>query len=384
MNFELNEDDSLLVDNVRQFCRQVVAPKAAAWDEAEAIPGAVFAQLGELGLLGLEVPEVHGGAELSTVAAVAVIRELAAASGALALGVGAHNSLAAGHIQRFGSGEQRARWLPGLAAGQRIGAWALTEAGAGTDAGAVRTTARKDGDGWVLDGRKILVTHGGLAGLVVVLASTDPDAGPRGLTAFVVEEGADGFEVGERTRTLGMRASNTTDVILSGVRVGDENRIGEPGTAFKSALQLLDRGRINVAAMACGLLAAALVGARDYATERKQFGRPLSRFQAIQWKLANMATELDAAWLLTMKAAALRDAGQPVGAQAARAKIAGSEAAVRGCSEGLQIHGGYGYTREFSAERLLRDAKACQIVEGMTDALKMVVSRGIAQRFAGA
>lgn len=384
MNFELSEDDALLVDNVRQFCRQVVLPDAGAWDEAEAIPESVFNQLGELGLLGLEVPDAHGGVELSTVAAAAVIQELAAASGALALGVGSHNSLATGHIQHFGSSEQRERWLPALAAGQHLGAWALTEPNAGTDVGAIKTTARRDGDGWVIDGTKTYVTHGGIAGLHVVIASTDPGAGTRGLTAFVVETGTPGLETGQRIQTLGMRASNTTAVRLSGVAVDDSQRIGEPGTAFKAALSLLDRGRINVAAVSCGLLRAAMEAGRDYSSERKQFNRPISAFQAIQWKLANMATDLDAGWLLTLKAAALRDAGRSFGAEAARAKVYASEAATRGASEALQIHGGYGYTREFAAERYLRDSKGCQIAEGMGDALRVVISRGIVRQFAEA
>ncbi len=381
MNFDLSQDDELLLEGVRQFCAREVVPHAGAWDQARAIPQAVYGQLAELGLLGLEAPEALGGVGLSVVAASAVVMELARASCALALSVSTHNALVVRHLLRAGSPEQRARWVPALAAGERLGAWAASEPGAGSDMAAMATTATRDGDGWVLRGRKALVTHGARAGLYVILARVEGAPAGQAITAFVVEGGAPGL-VAHRVPTLGVRACDVADLELDGVRVGDDARLGDVGAARGHAHGLLDRGRVNVAAMGVGLLRAALAAARDYSMEREQFGQPIARFQAIQWKLADMATQADAAWLLALRAAALCDAGDPGARQAAaRAKRFAAQAAVTGCSDALQIHGGYGYTREYPVERYLRDARLCAVGQGTAEMMGLIVARDIARRF---
>ena len=383
MDFDLSEDDALFVDSVRQLARERVAEAAAAWDEAGRVPDDVLGELGELGLLGMEVPEAAGGAGLSTVATTAIIDTLAQASGSLALLVSAHNFLSVAHLLAVGTEAQKQRLLGPMTAGPAVTAWALSEAGSGSDAGAAATVATRKGDDWVLDGTKAYITAGQHAGSLVVFATTDPSDRTAGLTAFIVDADADGVSVVERVRPLGVRAAAIAHLSLAGVTVGDDRRLGEVGGAMADAKALLDRSRIGVAAMACGIVAAALDAARDYALQREQFGRAIASFQAIQWKLADMATGLEAARALTMHAAWLRDAGRPFALAASRAKLFAAELASRACSEALQIHGGYGYTREFPVERYLRDAKATQVAEGTSQIQRVLISRAIASRFAG-
>jgi alkylation response protein AidB-like acyl-CoA dehydrogenase len=380
IDFGLDDDDALLVDNVRAFCRDRVVNAAAGWDDAGRIPAEVVSELGELGLLGLRVSEADGGAALSTVAATAVIEELAIGSASLALVVSAHNFLTVAHVVAAGSPDQRRALLPELVSGRRIGAWALSEAGSGSDAAAVSTRATHDGGGWRLDGEKVYVTSGGDPGRLVVFATPQPGERGAGLTAFVVDGGAPGLEIIERVRPLGMRAAALSHLRLSSVRLPDDRRLGEVGSALSTAKALLDESRIAIAALSCGIVAAALAAARDYALERRQFGQPIAEFQAIQWKLADMATGLEAARLLTRRAAWLCDVGQPFSAAASRAKLHASELACRATSEALQIHGGYGYTREFVVERLLRDAYACRIAEGTSQIQRLLLQRDIAAR----
>jgi alkylation response protein AidB-like acyl-CoA dehydrogenase len=380
MDFRLGDDDALLVDNVRAFCRDRVADQAAAWDDAGCIPPAVLGELGELGLLGMRVSEAEGGVALSTVAATAIVEELAIGSASLALVVSAHNFLAVAHIVAAGSPEQRRTLLPDLVSGRRIGAWALSETVSGSDAAAAQTTATaREGGGWKLDGQKAYVTSGGHAGRIVVFAAVEPGDREAGLSAFVVDREQTGLGL-EPVRPLGMRATSLSHLVLSGACVDDDRRLGALGSGLPTAKALLHESRIAIAALSCGITAAALTAARDYALERRQFGQPIADFQAIQWKLADIAMGLDAARLLTRRAAWLADAGQPFAAFASRAKLHASELACRATSEALQIHGGYGYTREFVVERLLRDAHACRIAEGTSQIQRLLLAREIAAR----
>ena len=378
MNFDLSEDDRLLADGVREFCEREIVPHAAAWDEAEALPEDLPRRLAELGLLGLEVPEDEGGVGLSAVASSAVVAELGRASAAVALSVSAHNALVVGYLLRAGTKDQRAALLPGLLDGSRLGAFALSEAVAGTDGRAVATVVRRDGADLLVAGEKRTITHGTRAGLYLVVARYGAEDGP--LCAVAVEGDRPGLRT-RRVPTLGVCACDVGDVSFEDVRVPASALVGEPGRAWEDVLALLDRGRINVAAMATGILAAAFEAARAYARERRQFGRPIADFQAIRWKLADMATRLDAARLLVFEAASRYDAGERVREAAARAKVFAAEAAVAGASDALQIHGGYGYTREYPVERYLRDARLCGVGEGTNDVMRLLVGRGIARRF---
>jgi alkylation response protein AidB-like acyl-CoA dehydrogenase len=382
MEFDLSDDDAMFVDSVRQLGRDQLAPHAVAWDEAGRIPDGVLAQLGQLGLLGMEVPETAGGVGLSTVAATAILEEVARHAPALAWLLAAHNVLAVGHLLRAGDESQRRAWLGPWIEGPAVAAWALPEATPSPAATrAPRTTARRVGSGWVLDGGKHYVTAGRHAAQVVVFAEADADAGAP--TAFLVDADARGLSVAAEVRSLGLRAAAVAHLSLFGVEVGDDRRLGEVGAAGADATALLDRHAIAVAAVACGIVDAALVAARDYALQREQFGGPIAGFQAIQWKLADMATGLDAARALTMQAAWMRDAGRPFAAAASRAKVFASELASRACSDALQIHGGYGYTTEFPVERLLRDAKATQVGGGTSQASRVRLGASIAERFGG-
>lgn len=388
MDFFLSEEDELLRDTVRELCEQQVRPHAGAWDEARALPPDVLPSLGEQGLLAMELPEDEGGAGLSTVAATALVEELASADGALALLVSVHNHLGLGHATKLGDGA-RGEELPALVDGRHVAAWALSERGGGSDALRMATTARKDGDQWVLEGDKHYILGAAVAQRIVVLATTNAPgkdgvarSGADEIVALLVDADAPGLTVSEPVRTLGMRAAGTAHLRLEGVRVPDSRRLGEPGAAWADAMALLDRSRIGMAAVACGIGRGAMSVATAYAKEREQFGRPIAKFQAIQWKLADMATTLEAAWLLTLKAAWRRDQGLPFSAHASRAKLAAAQAATRACSEALQIHGGYGYTREYPVERSLRDARLCEIGEGTNEIQRLLISRAIAERFA--
>ncbi|MGC3998370.1 MAG: acyl-CoA dehydrogenase family protein [Anaeromyxobacter sp.] len=377
MNFELPEELREIQRTVRAFCEAEVKPHARAWDEGGTFPHQVVRQLGEMGLLGITVPEAWGGAGMGALAAAVVVEEVARFDGSLALTVASHNGLGTGHILRFGSDAQRERWLPGLASGQRLAAWALTEPGSGSDAAGMQTTAVRRGDGWVLNGAKTFITQGTVGDTFVVLARSDPERKQRGITAFVLEKGMPGFTQRAIHAKLGMRSSDTAELVLEEVEVGDDRRLGAVGEGFLDTLRILDRGRISIGALAVGLGRGALEEARAYARERKAFGQPIAGFQAIQFMLADMATEVDAARLLVHRAAALCDAGAPFGKEASMAKLYASEAAMRATSRAIQVHGGYGYTRDFPVERYFRDAKLTEIGEGTSEVQRMVISREI-------
>ena len=360
---------------VREFAEREILPHVMEWDEAQSLPADLLAQLGELGLLGIQFPARYGGAGMSAVEYAICIEELARVDPTIALTVAAHNGLAAAHVAMFGSESQKERWLGPLAGGQFLGAWALTEPDAGSDAGNLRTRARRAGDGWVLDGTKTFTTHAGLAGLTVVMAVTEPAAGRHGISAFVVERDAPGLSVGRKENKLGMRASTTADTRLDGCRVAADHLLGREGDGFLNAMAVLDAGRIGIAALAVGLAQGAFDAARRHAAQRTQFGRPLASFQATQWKLADMATGIDAARLLTYRAAYLKDQGRPTTRESSMAKLHASEVAVRAAGECVQIHGGYGFVKDYPAEKLYRDVKLLTIGEGTSEIQRLVIAR---------
>jgi len=377
MNLDLPEEMREIQRTVREFCESEVVPRARAWDDREAFPAEVVAKLGPLGLMGVAVPERYGGAGLGSLALAVVVEEIARHDGGLALTVASHNGLGTGHILRFGTEAQKERWLPPLARGERLAAWGLTEPGSGSDAAALRSTAVRRGDGWVLNGTKTFITQGTVGDTFVVLARTDPSAGAKGITAFVIEKGAKGFTQKPLHGKLGMRSSDTGELHLEDVEVPDEQRIGEVHQGFVNTLQILDRGRVTIGALAVGLARGALEESRSYAKERKAFGRPIADFQAISFGLADVATELEAARLLVYRAASLCDAGAPFAREAAMAKVFASEMAMRATSRAIQIHGGYGYTRDYPVERAFRDAKLCEIGEGTSEVQRIVISRAV-------
>jgi alkylation response protein AidB-like acyl-CoA dehydrogenase len=378
MDFEFAEHHVLLRRMVRDFARAEVAPKAQAWDKAERFPMELVPRLAELGLLGIRIPEEYGGSGLDVTSYAICVEELAKVDGSLALSIAAHNGLGTGHILAFGSEEQKRRYLPKAASGEWLAAWALTEPGSGSDSAGLATTARRDGDDWIINGTKMFITQGSIGGFCVVLARTNPSA-PRqkGITAFVVEHGTKGFTASKHLEKLGCRASDTAELTFEDVRVKDSQRVGEIDRGFTDTMQILDRGRISIAAMALGLGEGALDMAVRYSKDRKQFGKPIADFQAIQWMLADSKTELDAAFLLTYRAAWIADQGRRYSQEASMAKLFASEAATRACNRSLQVHGGYGYTREFNVERHLRDVKICEIGEGTSEVQRMVISKHV-------
>jgi alkylation response protein AidB-like acyl-CoA dehydrogenase len=374
--FGLTEEQKQLQSAVRAFAEGEIAPHVSEWDEKSEFPHEVVKKLGEMGLLGVIFPEALGGAGMGYVEYVLAIEELSRVDGSVGIIVAAHNSLCTNHIMLAGNEEQRKRWIPKLASGQWLGAWGLTEPGSGSDAGGARTTAVKKGDCWVLNGSKTFITNGGHADCVVVLAVTDKEKGTRGgISGFVVEKGTKGFRPGRKENKLGLRASDTSELIFEDCEIPAENMVGIEGDGFKDAMRVLDGGRISIAALSLGIARGALDAAMKYAQERRQFGKAISEFQAIQFKLANMATELDAAWLLTMRAAQMKDAGQKVTMESAMAKLYASEAACRICDEGLQIHGGYGFIKDYPAEKFYRDVRLCPIGEGTSEIQRMVIAR---------
>ncbi len=380
MNFAFSDEQELLRRTVRDFARSEVAPFAREWDREERFPKEVVPKLAAMGLLGIRIPEEYGGSAMDTTSYALTVEEIAKVDGSLALTVASHNGLGTGHILAFGSEAQKRRYLTKAATGEWLAAWALTEAGSGSDAAGMATTARRDGDHWVLNGTKMFITQGSVGGFCVVLARSNPNASKqRGITAFVVEHGTPGFTASNHLLKLGCRSSDTAELKFENVRVADSARLGEVDHGFIDTLKILDRGRISIAAMALGLGRGALDMAIAYAKERSQFGRAIAEFQAIQWMLADSRTELDAAALLTYRAAALADAGAPFSKEAAMAKLFASEAATRVCNRALQIHGGYGYTREFAVERHLRDAKLCEIGEGTSEVQRMVIAKHLLQ-----
>ena len=376
MRFELTESQRLVYQAVAEFASQRVRPHAARWDREGVFPHEIVPQLAELGLLGLTVPEEYGGSGMDHVSAALAVERIAWGDGALALTVASHNSLCTAHILLFGNPEQKRRYLPRLARGQALGAWCLTEPHAGSDAAALRTRAERRGDRYVLNGTKAFVTQGSVAGVYVVLARTGGE-GPGGISAFVVERGAAGLRVGKKEDKLGLRASDTAEVVFEDVEVPEENRLGAEGQGYTQAMRVLEGGRIGIGAMAVGIGRAALEAAVEYAKGRVAFGQPIAQFQAVQWMLADSAVELDAAWLLVLRAAWLADQGLPFRKEASMAKLYASEAAHRAADRALQVHGGYGYIRDYPVERYYRDVRLCEIGEGTSEMQRLIVAKAV-------
>jgi len=377
MDFQLTEEQLEFQRTVREFCEREVKPNARRWDESAEFPLATVRALGELGVMGMTVPPEYGGAGLDLVAASVVIEEVARYDGSLALTVASHNGLGTGHLLRFGSEELKRRFVPDLASGRKLAAWALTEAGSGSDAAGLRTSAVRRGERWVLNGSKMFITQGTVGDVFIVLALTTPERRQKGITAFLVERGAKGLSQRALKGKLGMRSSDTAELVMEEVEVPDAHRVGAVDEGFIQTLQILDRGRIGVGALAVGLARGAMEDARAYAKERRAFGKPIAEFQAIGFALADMATEVSAARLLVRRAAALADAGERFTREASMAKLFASEVAMRATSKAIQIHGGYGYTRDFPVERYFRDAKLCEIGEGTSEVQRMVIGRDV-------
>ena len=377
MRFEYGEEQRLIRDTTREFATRDLRPHARAWDADGAFPTALIPKLAELGLLGMIIPQDYGGSGLDTVGIALAIEALAWGDGGVALAVASHNSLCAGHIVLVGTEAQKRTYLPGLASGQALGAWGLTEPGSGSDAAALGTRAERRGDRWVLNGTKAFVTQGSLGGVYVIIARTDPAAGHRGISAFIVERGTPGLRVGKHEDKLGVRSSDTAEVILEDCEVAAEQMLGAPGEGYRTALRILEGGRIGIGAMALGLGRAALEASIAYAAERRAFGRPIAEFQAIQWMLADMATELDAAELLVMEAASRAAAGLPYREHSSMAKLYASEAASRAAAKAVQIHGGYGLIKGYIVERIYRDVKLCEIGEGTSEVQRMLIAREV-------
>jgi len=376
MEFDLQEDHRIIRDMARDFAANELAPRATRHDREERIDPDLFGMMGELGLFGLSIPEQYGGFDAGVLGLALVLEELNHACASTGVTVSVHASLVCTPVVKFGTEEQKAQWLPRLATGEVIGAYSLTEAGSGSDAAALSSTAERDGDEWVLNGTKLFVTTGEQAGLVIGYFRTDPEAPKaRGISAFLIDAKTPGYKVGKKEKKTGLRGSSTTELIFENCRVPADALLGELNRGFQIAMDTLDGGRIGIAAQALGIGRACLDASVSYAQEREQFGKPIGRFQAVQWKLADMATRLDAARLLTYRAAWLRDQGKPCGMQAAQAKLAASTTSNFCADECLQIHGGAGYTDDFHVERLFRDARITEIYEGATDIQRLVIAR---------
>jgi alkylation response protein AidB-like acyl-CoA dehydrogenase len=375
VDFRLTDEQQLLRRSVREFAETEIRPHVREWDEAQRFPSELVPKLAALGLMGVQFSEQYGGSGMSAIDYCLCIEELARVDPSVSLSVAAHNGLGPAHIAMFGSDAQKARWLTPLAKGDKLGAWALTEPDAGSDAAGTRTVATREGDRWVLNGTKTFITHGASADVMVVMASTDRSRGAKGISAFVVERGTEGFSAGRKEDKLGMRASETTEVRLEHCAVPSDHLLGEEGQGFIQALQVLDAGRIGIAALSVGLAQGAFDAARHYALGRRQFGQPIASFQAIQWKLADMATRIEAARLLTYRAAYLKDQGRRTTLDSAMAKLYASEVAVRVAEESVQIHGGYGFVKDYPAEKFFRDVKLTTIGEGTSEIQRLVIAR---------
>jgi len=375
MNFDFSEEQELLRQTVRDFAEREIAPGASARDEAGRFPTELMPKLAALGLLGIHIPQDYGGAGLDALSGAVIIEEIARVDGAVALIIASHNALCAGHILIFGNETQKKKYLPTLATGETLGAWALTEPGSGSDAAALRTSAIRDKDHWLINGEKQFITQGSTAGIYVIMASTSHGQGRRGISAFIVERCTPGLNVGNCENKLGVRASDTAALHLEGLRVAAENLIGEINGAFENVLRIVQGGRIGIAAMAVGIARGAFEEALKYAQERKQFGKPIAGFEAIQWMLADMATEIDAARLLVHRAARLKDTGQAFSKAASQAKLYAAETAMRTTTKAIQIHGGYGYLKDYPVERYFRDAKLCEIGEGTSEVQRLIIAK---------
>jgi alkylation response protein AidB-like acyl-CoA dehydrogenase len=375
VDFRLSDDQQLLRRTVREFAEAEIRPHVMAWDEAQAFPESLLPKLASLGLMGIQFPEEHGGAGMSALDYCICIEEIARVCPSIALSVAAHNGLCSAHLFMFGSETQKKTYLVPLAEGRMLGAWGLTESNAGSDAAGMRTAARRDGSGWVLDGSKQFITHAATGGVVVAMAVTDRAKGHRGISAFVIERGTPGMRPGKKENKLGMRASETSELIFDGCRVPAEALVGEEGQGFINTLQVLDAGRIGIAALSVGLAQGAYDAARAYAKERRQFGQPIGTFQAVQWKLADNACRIEAARLLTYRAAWMKDQNVRTTRESAMAKLYASEIAVRAAEDGVQIFGGYGFVKDYPAEKYFRDVKLTTIGEGTSEIQRLVIAR---------
>jgi hypothetical protein len=381
MGFDLTEEQLQVKRSVREFAEAEIKPHVMEWDEAQRVPRELFTKMSEIGLMGVLFPEEYGGAGMGYVEYATVIEEIARVDGSIGLSLAAHNSLCTNHIFQYGNEAQRKKYVTPLAKGERLGAWGLTEPGSGSDASGMKTTATRRGGGqggqrgWVINGSKNFITHGISADICVVIAITNREMRSRGISAFVVERGTKGFIAGKKENKLGMRASETASIIFEDCWIPDENLIGEVGRGFVNAMQVLDGGRISIAALALGIAQGAYESALKYSQERKQFGQPIFDFQGIQFKLADMATQIDAARLLTLRAAWMKDNKRQTTRESAMAKLFASEIAVRVAEEAIQIHGGYGYTKDYPPEKYWRDSKLCTIGEGTSEVQRLVIAR---------
>jgi alkylation response protein AidB-like acyl-CoA dehydrogenase len=375
MDLRPTDDQQLLRRSVREFAEAEIRPHVMEWDEAQHFPADLVGRMAALGLMGIQFPEAYGGSAMSAVDYCICIEELARVDPAVALSVAAHNGLCSAHIFMFGTEAQRARYLAPLARGEMLGAWGLTEPTAGSDAAGTRTTAVRDGDAWVINGAKTFITHGSIGGVMVVMAVTDRARGNRGISAFIVSKGTPGMAAGKKENKLGMRASDTSEVVFTDCRVPHDQLLGEEGQGFVNAMQVLDAGRTGIAALSVGLAQGAYEAAVSYAKERRQFGQPIAAFQATQWKIADLATRIEAARLLTWRAAWLKDHGRRTTRESAEAKLFSSEVAVRAADECVQIHGGYGFVKDYPAEKYFRDVKLLTIGEGTSEIQRLVIAR---------
>lgn len=377
MNFKFSEEQELIAESARNFAEQYIRPHIMEWDETQHFPVDVLKKAGEMGFMGIFIPEEYGGSGLGYHEYVAIIEEIAKVDPSIGLSVAAHNSLCTGHIFYFGNEEQKQKWLPKLASGEWIGAWGLTEHNTGSDAGGMNTTATKDGDHYILNGTKNFITHGKSGDVAVVVARTGEKGDAHGMSAFVVERGTPGFSSGKKEDKLGMRASETAELVFDQCKVHKDNLLGTEGEGFVQSLKLLDGGRISIGALSLGIAKGAYEAALKYSKEREQFGKPISSFQGISFKLSDMATEIQASELLVHKAASMKNNGEKVTTAGAMAKMYASEACVRIANEAVQIHGGYGYIKEYPVEKFYRDSKLCTIGEGTTEIQKLVIARNI-------
>ncbi len=377
MNFSATDTQLSITEMIKDFAAKHIKPKMMEWDESQKFPVELFRQMGELGLMGVLVPTEYGGSGLGYFEYVTVVSEIAKVCGSIGLSVAAHNSLCTGHILYFGNEEQKRKYLPKLASGQWIGAWGLTEANTGSDSGNMGCTAVRDGDGWILNGTKNWITHGITGDVAVVLTRTGEPRSKDNITAFVVERGTPGFMAGKKENKLGMRASETAEMVFDNCRIPDAQRLGEVGKGFQQAMKILDGGRISIAALSLGIAKGAYEASLKYSQERHQFDQPISNFQAIAFKLADMATQIEASELLIYQAADLKNRGEKMTKESAMAKYYASEAAVRISTDAVQIFGGYGYTKDFPVEKYYRDSKLCTIGEGTSEIQKLVISRDI-------
>jgi alkylation response protein AidB-like acyl-CoA dehydrogenase len=375
MDFRLSDDQDLLRRTVREFAEAEIRPHVMEWDESQHFPMDLLPKLAELGLMGIPFPEQYGGSGMSAVDYCICIEEIARVCPAIALSVAAHNGLCTSHISMFGSDAQNAEFLPRLVSGKVLGAWGLTEAGAGSDAAGMRTTAVRQGQCWVLNGSKNFITHGAIGGVMVVIAVTDRTKGHRGISAFIVEHGTPGMTAGKKENKLGMRASDTSEVVFQDCRIPVSRLLGDEGQGFINTLQVLDSGRIGIAALSVGLAQGAHEAALGYAKERRQFGHAIAAFQAIRWKLADNATRIEAARLLTYRAAHLKDRGARTTRESSMAKLFASEIAVKAADDCVQIHGGYGFVKDYPAEKYFRDVKLLTIGEGTSEIQRLVIAR---------